>query len=294
MLDIGIFKSVPPDVYHNDPCPQPSLSCSIAKVLLNQSPAHAWAAHPRMNPLYRHDDSTRTDLGTVAHDVLLQGGTDNVVVLDPAEFPSKTGSIPDGYTNANIRKARDNVRALGKIPILKPVHDQVMGMVAVARNFVQGSDLDGCFGADWDAETTVIWQANGCYMRSRLDRYSSSARIIMDYKTTGNANPDYLTRRVILDGGYDVQAAFYRRAIDFHVGELLSFLFLFQEIEPPYLCSIVGLEPALQELGEMKVDHATALWAANMKSGQWPGYSKRTHWAIAPAWALAQLEAGRV
>ena len=34
--------------YLSDPCPEPSLSRSIADILMAQSPLHAWCAHPRL------------------------------------------------------------------------------------------------------------------------------------------------------------------------------------------------------------------------------------------------------
>ena len=36
--------------YHLDPCPEASLSSTLAKTMLAQSPLHAWTASPRLNP----------------------------------------------------------------------------------------------------------------------------------------------------------------------------------------------------------------------------------------------------
>ncbi len=35
---------------HRDPAPAPSLSSTLARLLLRRSPAHAWHASPRLNP----------------------------------------------------------------------------------------------------------------------------------------------------------------------------------------------------------------------------------------------------
>ena len=290
MLEIGIHKDIPHEAYHADPCATPSLSASIAKVLLQHSPLHAWAQHPRLNPGFQREEATRSDIGTVAHDLLLQGGTQNVVTIDPRDYPSKTGSIPEGYTNNAIRAARDSVRGQGKVPILLADWTQIQDMVGVAMRFVEKSDLEGCFGAPWEAESTIIWSAMELPMRSRADRLNRETDLLLDYKTTSNANPEFLTRQVILQAGYEIQNAFYRRGYDYVLGRLARFLYLFQEIEPPYACSIIALEPALEELGDLEVDDAIRLWSACVKSGTWPAYTNRTHFAIAPAWALARLE----
>ena len=41
----GIF-TIPAADYHADPCEVPSLSASIASLLVNRSPFHAWSAIP--------------------------------------------------------------------------------------------------------------------------------------------------------------------------------------------------------------------------------------------------------
>ena len=49
----GLHYDVPEDVYHADRlCAVPTLSRAIAQRLLTRSPAHAWHAHPRLNPRF--------------------------------------------------------------------------------------------------------------------------------------------------------------------------------------------------------------------------------------------------
>ncbi|WP_242401117.1 hypothetical protein [Acetobacter okinawensis] len=45
----GIYD-LPEAQYHADPCPTPSLSNSVARILLDESPMHAHFSHPRLNP----------------------------------------------------------------------------------------------------------------------------------------------------------------------------------------------------------------------------------------------------
>jgi hypothetical protein len=52
----GIYLDVAANDYHADPCPAPSFTQSIAKVLLEKSPAHARLAHPRLCPPVAADD----------------------------------------------------------------------------------------------------------------------------------------------------------------------------------------------------------------------------------------------
>ena len=50
---MAIHTDISAEAYHADPAPEPSLSSSVAKILVNLSPAHARIAHPRLNPDYR-------------------------------------------------------------------------------------------------------------------------------------------------------------------------------------------------------------------------------------------------
>ena len=59
----GLYLDVPVDDYFADPLPAPSLTQSIAKIILDHSPLHAWHAHPRLNPNFVRDDPTKFDIG---------------------------------------------------------------------------------------------------------------------------------------------------------------------------------------------------------------------------------------
>ena len=65
----GVYD-LPMAEYHADPCPEPSLSSSIIRLLCSASPLHAWTAHPRLNAAYVAEESDRFDVGTAAHALL--------------------------------------------------------------------------------------------------------------------------------------------------------------------------------------------------------------------------------
>ena len=76
--------------YHADKLPDwctgPSLSNSMAKILLDKSPAHAYAAHPRLGGAGRVLPASTLqtfDAGKLAHKLLLGRGAE-VVVIDAA------------------------------------------------------------------------------------------------------------------------------------------------------------------------------------------------------------------
>lgn len=275
--------------YHAD-ADGPRLSNSIAQILVTQSPLHAWMAHPKLNPDYKPKEESRFELGTAAHDLILEGGTPRICVINPEDYRSKPtkaepeGSIPKGWTNNAIREARDQARANGLTPILPWDNAAIRAMKEVAMKFIAGSELKGIFD-NGKPEQTIIWESDGVACRSRLDWLTNDHRVILDYKTAANANPEAFTRQIGAMG-YDMQACFYARAVSAACNIDPAFVFLVQEIEPPYACSLVGLSNAYYELAEAKVDRAIALWRECLESGKWPAYPDRVAYAEPPAWAL--------
>ena len=102
--------------YHADPCPEPSLSSSIARLILSHSPLHAWTEHPRLNPNYKPEESTKFDRGSAAHALLLEG-EDRMAVI-----PFKD------YRKDAAQEARDNARLAGKFPVLEADYPSILQM----------------------------------------------------------------------------------------------------------------------------------------------------------------------
>ncbi|MBW4971899.1 hypothetical protein KZY98_15680, partial [Croceibacter atlanticus] len=58
---------LPAEVYHADQmCAVPTLSSSLARLMLARSPRHAWHASPRLNPDHQSDDRKTFDIGRAA------------------------------------------------------------------------------------------------------------------------------------------------------------------------------------------------------------------------------------
>ncbi|MCC7183582.1 MAG: hypothetical protein IT509_08435 [Rhodocyclaceae bacterium] len=70
----GIY-SAPAADYHGDHlAPEPSLSASMIRLLLEASPLHAWRAHPRLGNCADDTRTAESDCGTAAHAALLAAG----------------------------------------------------------------------------------------------------------------------------------------------------------------------------------------------------------------------------
>ena len=267
--------------YIRDPAPEPSLSASVA--LLTRSARHAWLAHPRLNPAWTPTATEQTEIGTLAHALLLEQDESRVVVVEADDWRTKAAKL-----------ARDEARAEGNLPVLAHKLSAVRAMVSAAHEAIAASELAEMFFRTGRVEQTLLWQDGGAWCRCRPDLISTDRRVFVDYKTTGgNAEPDSWARGMMLQMGYDVQAAFGLRAARVLHGVEADFVFVVQETEPPYAVSFVGLAPAFQEFAEQKRRHALTLWRHCRERDEWPGYPSRTCWVEPPGYALTQWDERR-
>jgi hypothetical protein len=279
----GLYR-MPAATYHADCCPEPSLSNSIARLLVTQSPRHAFIAHPRLNPGGQVDDTPdRTmQIGSVAHAMLLGAGA------------KVTRISADCYKTGDAKKARDEALAAGNLPILDPDLDTACAMVEVARGeFAAYPEIAPVLAEHGGlSEVVAVWRDGPVWCRAMLDRVSADLRVGLDYKTTGNAQPAACARRII-GNDYQIQAAFYMRGLDAldPLGRgRRKFYFLYQEQCEPYACSVHELDGHARHRGEDQVAHAITVWNLCRARNEWPGYPRLIHRVELPPWADREWE----
>ena len=260
--------------YINDPAPQPSLNASIAHVLLTETPLHAKRAHPRLTPQHDREESSRLDLGTIAHALLLENDRSRVVVIEA-----------DDWRKKEAKQERDIARARGKLPILMADFEAVEEMVSAARQAILESEVADDFAAAIP-EQTLLWKEEGIWMRSRPDKATDDWRVVFDYKTcAGTANP-LMWSKAVLRHGYDLQCALALRGIQ-HLFKVqrTTFVFLVQEVEPPYALALISLDPAWLKMAEEKLRMAMSIWKGCLRTNEWPGYPSRIAYLEPPTYA---------
>jgi len=275
-LEAGVYPGIPADVYHADPAPEPSLSSSIAAILLQRSPAHAWHAHPRLNPDFELTNDPKFDLGKAAHAVLI-------------ENREPVGVEFEDWRTKLARERRAEILAAGGLPLLLPQFHQVQEMVAAARlQLAMTEEAADIFDGEAEGETTIVWCEN-CWCRMRPDWLQRSSRYLIDYKTCNDASFPAIAGHLYAIGA-DLQSEFYRRGARATFGEDFEYRFVCQEIRPPYALSIIGLSPQAQELAQGEVAQALEIWTRCLAENRWPAYPARTSWIDAPGWIAKQME----
>ncbi len=271
ILDSGIY-SVAPEIYHQDPCPQPSLSGSVGIPLIHRSPRHAWWAHPRLNPNHVNEQSKRLDLGSAAHALVLGAGA-KIEVIEAEDY----------RTNA-AKGWRDKAYAEGRIPVLRHVYHDAVQMAEAAKVFFDAAIPSWTAGKP---EQVLIWREGEVWCRGMVDWLTTDLLTVVDYKTTGlSANPAD-AERGLFDLNYHFKTAFYERGLNVldpaNTGRR-RFLFVFQETEAPFECSLLRLSEGAMTIGRKQATYAIRRWQQCMGSREWPGYGTVEFCASTPPW----------
>lgn len=280
----------------------PAVSASVLKRMVDDCPAAAWY-DSWLNAARVDVPTEEMDAGTIAHAILLEGAHAGVQVIDPNDHPAeRTSAIPDGWTNKSIRTARDSARASGLIPVLKKDMAVIELMVGSARRYIESlKDSKGDLARYvWEAfqpgnghsEYTVSWLDDDIPCKIRPDRISRDHRLIIDVKTTAtNPNPDRWARtQMIGQSGY-LSAAFYQRGCQAVLETEPEYVFLVIGADPPYFCSLVGVDPAGLALGHDKVMTGLDMWRKCVERGEFPAYAARVHYPETPAWVQSEWAA---
>lgn len=272
-----ILEGLSPADYHRDPCEHPSLSSSIAHVLISESPEKAFHRHPRLG----HGSVVSTaeqDSGSVVH-ALTMGVDDRVVVIEAPDFRTKIA-----------REQRDAALAAQLLPVTRPFYDEHRKIVEIlrAKLLALGFDFTG------RSEVAIEWEDEGVLCRSMLDHVFLETGQWWDLKTAADARAHRISRSFV-SFGYDLQEHAYTKAVEALRPELVGRVegtFLFVELEPPYAVNVVQPTGMMRELGRVRWERARELWRDCLTTGHWPGYADGVVRVDPPAYAVAEYLSG--
>ena len=233
-------------------------SSTLARAIITRTPAHAKALTEG-----RGRDSDAMDMGTAVHQLLLRD--DRVDVLD---F--------DSFRTNDAKAARDASRDAGRIPLLQHKWAEANHIAIAVREQLVALELDPVPFTEGTAEHVIRWTENGVECRAMLDWLRDDLKYIDDLKTTSDASPRGFQRKV-WNLRYDIQAAFYLRAVAAWLGEMSHpikprFRWVAVETEYPYLVTVHEPDKLALENADARIDEALRVWADCLAADSWPGY----------------------
>lgn len=263
----GIYPGVSEATYHADAdlAEQfgPSLSVTGAKTIL-KSPARF--RYEQTHPVRKR----AFDLGHAAHAKVLGVGMEVTTV--PADLCAKNGAWSTSDAKAYIAE----VEAAGKV-VLKA--DEIAAVDAMALELGAHPVVSQLF-AEGNPEQSFYWQDPETLvtLRGRTDwRTTWRGRpLIVDYKTTGDADPNEW-RWDAGRYGYHQQDCWYREGLDHLTGEQHGFVFVVQETKPPHLVSVCEIDDDAREIGTQRNRVARRIFLDCMTRDEWPGYAPVIH-----------------
>ena len=271
----GIYE-MPLTDYIADPCHEPSLSASVAHTLITESPIHAFVQHPRLNKGRIDSGSTKMDIGTIVHGMVLEGDESRLVIVEADDWRTKVA-----------KETRDAARLAGLVPVLAGDMGMIREIAAAAKSAIANSELADDFTPETGKpEQTLVWNEGEIWLRSRPDWLTNDHRLIIDLKTTaGSAEPSQWIR-TMLGNGNDIQAALGLRGLTALTKNSVipQFVFWVVEQNPPYASSFVGLSPQFLEMSEHKLERAIRLWSDCTMTNCWGGYPNQVCWIEPPSW----------
>jgi len=274
-MSAGIVD-IPEGEYHK----HPALSQSGAKLLLppNCPALYRWRMDHPPEPY-----KAVFDFGSAAHREVLGAGRP----IRYIQGRTAKGEPSDGWASKYAQEQAAEARAAGEIPLLETQRGVLEGMVAALRAHpLAAALLDPAKGK---AEQSLMMTdpESGVRLRGRLDYLpdpTNGRMIIPDYKTTVKADADSFAKSAA-SYGYVMQDPWYRDLVTgLELAEDVSFVFVLQEKEPPYLVNVVELDAEAVRIGRALNRRAITLFKTCTDNNHWPAYSSEIELVSVPVW----------
>lgn len=279
----GFYFDVPAADYFADPTPTPSLTQSIAKLLIDRSPAHAAAEHPRLSAGVAEEDEAPEKydaakaIGNAAHALMIGRGKSLAV----GDYPA--------WTSKEAKAFKAEATAAGIVPILAKHMARAEAMVKAARAQLDAVGWRSAF-VDGAGEVVIAWEEDGLWFRSLID-WLVNPGLAIDLKTTGLSCAPHAVPTLMANAGWDIQAAMHERglnALDPGGAGRRVFRFVAQENGPPFALTPVEITEGTLTLGRKKLAYAVSLWRRCMEAGEWPAYPPEVCRPEYPGWKETQ------
>jgi hypothetical protein len=274
-------SDVSAQAYHADPAPKPSLSASIARVLVKRSPRHAWHKQPRLNVDLKPKPPTQEmEDGTALHRLVLGAGSPLAI----APY--------DSWQSDAAKHFRAAARKNHATPVLRERYERILlPCAASARKQMKAHQGCSPLFAPGLAEVVAIWLEGSTYCRLRVDWLPSDPTLpVCDLKfTSKSAAPEDWESEVWKEHG--LRSAWYLRGLAAVRGVAPpEYRLVVVEISEPFAVSVFAAAADVLAEGREQVDDALEIWGACMRLKRWPGYAPVVNRVEFPPWRAAKWE----
>jgi len=275
----GIYD-IPIEIYHDDPCIEPSISSSGLRIIENQSPAHYWATSPYNPDRIEEEQKDHFNLGSAAHTLILgESGFRDKYVVRPAKW--------DSWRTTAAKEWRDEMVDLGRMVL---TDEQIAAIRGIAANMEKHPEIkQGILRGQ--IEKSLIWkdQETGIWLRARPDVIPTDSNIVIDLKTTADATARSVMRGFV-DHGYHIQLAIIRWGFQAVLArDVEMFGMVYAETKPPHVVTVRPVDDNFIYWGMCVARRALRKFAECMEKQEWPGYETDGIPISPPDWLSKKL-----
>lgn len=267
----GVYD-LPMRLYRGQPADALSLSASDAIKLMESTPLHL-----RQSWLEPEKRDHRANMGTAIHCLLLEPLRKGAAI--------KVIEAPDFKTKA-AREAADEALDAGMVPLLVETFERAMTAVDAVRSHQGAAEL---LDSGIPEQCYFAKHQSGVYVKARPDLVNG-AGIIVDIKSVGDANPEFIRRR-IYDGSWYTQSVFHCDVYERVTGrQPADYLWICVEQKPPHAVAVYRPSRDAMVAGARKNAAAIETFAECARTGVWPGYPTGVRELGLPDFAHYKLE----
>jgi len=272
-VNYGIHLDISAAEYHA----HPAASASKLKKLWQSTPAHLKADTEAFEP------SAAMIMGTLAHSLILEPETPLPgIVVQPEEYePGKK------WTRAAkaCKEWEADQKAKGLMVLKSDEWKDALGMAEAVAWHPLAHDL--LIDGKPEVSLCAHDSANGLDIKARIDFLPNTGGAIVDVKTTVDASERGFMRRAY-DLGYHIQAALYLDLWNalMPTEPRTEFYFIAVENSKPYAVNVFKASQEFLAKGREDYKAALTLYAACVKSDNWPAYSQEVKELGLPKYAI--------
>lgn len=238
-----------------------------------------------------HERKTAFDVGSAAHDYLLQREEFwkfNVVAPETYFCIKDKVEKPFNDKRGNKWKKLSEEHA-DKAILLHSEFEAVRKMVKT----MDEHPFAGAAFTDGVAERSLFWVDNdtGVWCRARPDFLPNDLRNVPDYKTTKEAVTPENVKKKISNLGYNMQHAFYTKGIEAVMGVRPNrFFFVFHEQDAPHCITPAMPTQLSAKRGAQVNKKQLQVLSQCIETNHWPEYANGVISCDLPVWESMKLE----
>lgn len=193
------------------------------------------------------------------------------VMLDEKRQCKNNGKVRAGgyWYCATHGKVLENIESITAL-----TQDEMIGINRIVKNLKEIPILENLMEGKKEVSAFWVDKETGVQCKGRFDLLSEHNRMILDFKTTHNAEPKAFSKQ-ILDMSYYIQAPYYLWGANENGVDVDAFSFIAVENKEPYQVAIYELYQDAIDQGEKEMRTLIRQYADCLEKDKWPGFYKK-------------------